>query len=120
MKEDPDKQHKNMQLKFTGPLFKGAFSKTLLVMRLTAILMIAIFFQARAHGYAQKITLHERNTSLEKVFSEISKQTGYRFFYPEEILQAAKKVTVRIENGTLKQVLDDCFRNQELTYTISD
>ena len=94
--------------------------KMLLVMKLTAILLIAVCLQANAHVFSQKITLKEQNVSLEKVFREIRKQTNYQFFYPDEIVRKAKKVTIDIRNGTLKQVLDVCFSGQLLAYTVSD
>ena len=89
-------------------------------MKLTLVLLIAATFQVSAEGYAQKVTLKESNISLEKVFSEIRKQTGYQFFYADEVLQTAEKVSVNIRNGSVEDVLNHCFRNQQLAYSITE
>ncbi|MEO7047710.1 MAG: TonB-dependent receptor [Ferruginibacter sp.] len=89
-------------------------------MKLTAVLLIAACLQVSAKGYAQKVTLNENNISLQKVFSEIRKQTGYQFFYADEVLESSKNVTINVKKKNLEDVLDSCFKDQPLTYTISE
>ena len=89
-------------------------------MKLTTVLLIATSLQVSAKGYSQKVTLKENNIPLQKVFEEIRKQTGYQFFYADEVLVTAKNVTVNIKKGSIEEVLDFCFQNQQLTYTISE
>jgi TonB-linked SusC/RagA family outer membrane protein len=89
-------------------------------MKLTTVLLIIACLQVSANGYSQKVTLKERNVPLQKVFEEIRKQTGFQFFYIDELLATAKKVDVDIKKGSLKELLDICFKNQDLTYTISE
>jgi|GEM_PF-768552 len=66
----------------------------------------------------QDITLSFRDATLDKVFREIRKQTGYSFVYTESELLRANKVTIQVANSSLDNVLERCFRNQPLTYTI--
>ncbi|HEV2831768.1 MAG TPA: carboxypeptidase-like regulatory domain-containing protein, partial [Hanamia sp.] len=87
-------------------------------MKLTTVFLIAACLHVSAKAYPQKITLKENNVSLQKVFQEIRKQTDYQFLYADEVLLAAKKVTVNIKKGSIEEVLDICFQNQRLTYTI--
>ena len=68
-------------------------------MKLTTVLIIAACLQVSAKGYSQKVTLKETNISLQKVFEEIRKQTGYQFFYADEVISTAKNVTVNIQKG---------------------
>ena len=68
----------------------GHLTKTLLIMRLTAIFLLAACLQANARSYGQRITLSETNTSLLKVFKEIKKQSGYEFWYEDKLMQKAK------------------------------
>lgn len=96
----------------------GYLTKMFRIMKLTTVLLIAVCLQVSAEGNSQKITLKEYNIPLQKVFEEIRSQTNYYFFYADEVLASAKKVTVYIKNGTIKEVLDLCFKNQPLTYTI--
>ena len=89
-------------------------------MKLTTVFLIAACLQVGAKGYPQRVTLKENNVPLQKVFEEIRKQTTYQFFYADEVLITAKKVTVHVNKGSINEVLDLCFQNQQLTYTISD
>jgi hypothetical protein len=100
------------------PLVRKRFSKTLLIMRLTSILLLAFCLNSYAEGFAQKLTLSEKDVPLEKVFNEIKKQTGYTFIYREKLLQKTKNISISITNATLEQALDICLRDQQLTYTI--
>jgi TonB-linked SusC/RagA family outer membrane protein len=95
-------------------------AKSLLIMKLTVLLMTIGMLQLHAAGTAQTITLSLRNTPLGKVFSEIRKQTGYTFLYTDEQLSTAKAVTLQVQNAPLDKVLEQCFRDQPLTYTVSD
>src|SRR5690606_37754115 len=90
------------------------------IMKLTTILLIAACLQVSAKGYAQKVSLNQNNISLQKVFEEIRKQTGYQFFYADEVLKEAKRVSVNVKNASIEEVLNVCFKNQPLDYTISE
>lgn len=92
--------------------------KIRLIMKLTYILLLACFCQVHASTYAQKVTLHEKNASLEKLIKNIERQSGYVFFLDYALLDPAKKVSVDIREGTLQEAIDLCFRPFALTYTI--
>ena len=94
-------------------------TKTLLMTtKLTAVLLMTACLQVSAKGYSQKVTLSEKNVSLKKVFKEIRRQTGYLFFYSDENLQQARKVDIEVHDAPLKEVLDRCFSDQPLVYSI--
>ncbi|MBV4360193.1 SusC/RagA family TonB-linked outer membrane protein [Pinibacter aurantiacus] len=95
-------------------------TKTKLIMKFTAILLLAACLQVSARGFSQLVSISQKNASLQTVFKEIEKQTGYQFFYKENVLQHASTVTINVKNATLKQALDACFSNQPLTYGIVD
>ncbi len=98
----------------------SAQGKILLIMKLTFVLIVATILQANAVGYAQKITLSKKNTSLEQVFWSISNQSQYEFIYDTEMLKEAKPVDIELKNSSLAKVLAICFAGQPLTYTIND
>jgi TonB-linked SusC/RagA family outer membrane protein len=54
------------------------------------------------------------------VFRSIRQQTGYMFIYNDQQLQKANKVTIDVKNAALQQVLQQCFANQPLTYSIQE
>ena len=98
--------------------YKAGLTKTLLIMKFTAIFLLTAVLQVNATGHTQGITLSEKNASLEKVFKEIKKQSGYSFLYTQEMLLQAKKVDIEVNNASLYSVLEECFKEQPLTYTI--
>lgn len=93
-------------------------SKIILVMKLTAILLLAAFLQVSARGYSQRISISEKNALLETVFKKIEKQTGYTFWYDYAMLKEAKRVNIEARNSMLDEVLELCFKGQSLSYTI--
>ena len=95
-------------------------TKTLLVMKLTAILLFAACLEVSAGTNAQTVTLSLKNSSLERIFKEVKKQTGYGFIYTRELLANTGHIDVDVKNASLKEVLDGCFSGQPVTYTIED
>lgn len=98
----------------------GFLLKTLKIMKLTTVLLLAACLQVSAGGYAQKVTLKAENISLQKIFREIRKQTGYQFLFADEALQTTKNISIDMQGKSIKEVLDYCLLNQQLTYTIED
>jgi len=99
---------------------RGVLTKTLLVMRLTSILLLSTCLHLSANSRAQKITLSEHHSSLEKVFREIKRQTGYLFVYRDEWLRETDKVDIDVKESPLDEVLSLCFDNQPFTYLVID
>lgn len=93
--------------------------KFLLIMKLTFIFLMAAILQVNATTYAQSINLTVKNASLEDVFISLRKQSGYNFLYNTEMLNEAKPVSLSAKNESLKEVLEECFNGQPLTYTIT-
>ncbi|MET3887780.1 TonB-linked SusC/RagA family outer membrane protein [Chitinophagaceae bacterium OAS944] len=95
-----------------------AKSKTILVMKLTAVFLLAGFLQVSAAGFSQTVTISKENVPLQKLFREIKKQTGYVFFYNMRLLQKTHAVNIDVKNKGLKEVLDQIFMAQPVTYSI--
>lgn len=89
-------------------------------MKLIVIIMTTAILQVSARSFAQRITLHQKNASLEKVIEQIRIQSGYDFFYSEQALKKTNPVTINVDNLPLKEVLDRCFSDQSLSYFIKD
>ncbi|HEV2482403.1 MAG TPA: SusC/RagA family TonB-linked outer membrane protein [Puia sp.] len=87
-------------------------------MKLTAVLLLVACLQVSARGYSQQVTLDFRNTSLDKVFKSITRQTGYLFVYDLQLLQTAKKVDLQVKDVSIEEVLRLCFKDQPFTYSI--
>ena len=79
-------------------------------------------FSLSAKGVAQRerVSLNLNEVSLKTFFQEIQQQTGLNFVYNEELCNAFGKVNVKVEKLTVKQVLDEVFRDKNLTYYFED
>lgn len=95
-----------------------SLTKTLRIMKITAILILSACLTASASGYSQKVTLSEKNARLDKVFNEIRKQTGYEFLYTDEMLQKSERITLELKMVDLLEALKTLFKNLPLTYSI--
>ncbi len=96
---------------------RKAKHQMLLIMRLTAVLVIAACLQVHARGYAQ-ISLKEDNVPLQKVFKALQRQSGYNFLFDADLLVRAGNVSVNVENVSLQQALDECLKDKALTYAV--
>lgn len=94
------------------------FRKTLLVMKFTAVFLLVACMQVSAKTGAQTITLSCKNTSLETVFKEIKKQTGYDFFYENALFENKVKINVDLRNTPLEKALDICLKDQPVSWSV--
>lgn len=94
-------------------------NKFLFVMKLIIVLMTTVFLQISLASVAQKVTLSEKNASLESILKKIRIQTGYDFFGDIDILKAAKKINIKLNDVPLEKALVQCLKNQNLTYVIN-
>jgi len=97
---------------------KTCISKFLLVMKLTLFLLLAALLQVNAKSYAQ-ISLKLKNVPLERVFEEITRQSGCDFVYNDNLLNTTHNIDLNVTNASLAEVLEKSFANQPVTYTIS-
>lgn len=99
-------------------LYWRTIGKTLLIMKLTAVILLSVSLQTWANGYGQTITVNVENAPVSKVFNIIEKQSKYVFFFDQSLIEKGMKVTIRARNLPLKEVLEECFRNQPFTYSM--
>lgn len=92
--------------------------KLLQLMRLTAFILLTACLQVAARTEGQNITLSVKNVPVKQVFVEIQRQTGLNVLVRESLLEKIGKVTVQVENRPVHEVLEYCFKDQSLIYTI--
>lgn len=100
------------------PIAGKAIPKTLLIMKLVSIFMLAICLQAGARGFSQTVTLSEKNITLQKLLKKINRQSGFQFFYKDALLNKAGKINIQVKDAPLEQVLEICFKNLPVTYSV--
>jgi TonB-linked SusC/RagA family outer membrane protein len=86
-------------------------------MKLTSILLLIGTLHVTAASFSQTVTINRKNTSLETVFKDIKKQTGFLFFYNEKV-DIAKHINVTLDKVSLDQALKACLTGQNLGYNI--
>lgn len=104
-----------------APMFMGFVTyQTIIAMKLTVLFTLAACLQVNASLTAQKVTISKKNVSLIQVFREIRRQTGYTFFYSDRALELAGKVDIDVKGVSVGEALDQCFKQQPLSYAIQD
>jgi TonB-linked SusC/RagA family outer membrane protein len=100
------------------PVRRHYLFKILLAMKLTAVLVFAALLNVSAKTYSQNISIHQSNISVDKILKLIKKQSGYNYFYDEDAVAKTSKVNIDVNNATVEEALNLCFKNQPLTYRI--
>ena len=89
-------------------------------MRITTfLLLVCIFcsFASTSHSQNMRVSISKSSTQLNKIFSEIEKQTEYLFVYNNQI-DVNRKVSVKVKDKQVTQVLDELFRDTNIDYMI--
>lgn len=81
------------------------------------LLFLLTFFLANS-GKAQNLSFTVKDASLAQVFLLIEQQSGFHFIYTSEQLKSAQLVTVSFKDEKLPVVLEACFANQPLAYSV--
>lgn len=96
----------------------GQLRKIIMVMKLIFFIITIACVQVSAIGYAQKVSINQKDVMLTKVFSDIESQTGYSFFWKNDDLTKIK-IDVKLQNVSLEDALKEIFQGLPLTYSIS-
>lgn len=94
-------------------------SKFILTMKLTFVLLTAVFLQVGASTRAQNISINKQSTSLKEVFQLIEKQTSFTVVYDSKIIKATKSFSLTVKDVSIETLLNRCLRDLDLDYVIS-
>ncbi len=106
--------------KFSKRIAELLTPQILKAMKLTFVFLTAFLLNVSAKSSAQKVTIRVKNVTLDKIFREIEKQTGYGFLFTKKMLKDADRVTLDVKNEPVNEVLHQCFIEQPLTFTIEN
>ena len=62
------------------------------------------------------VTLNVRNERITNVFNQITRQSGYKFFYDEELVNSTYEVTLKFRNASLEDILRELSRQTGLSF----
>lgn len=64
------------------------------------------------------VSINVTRSSLKQVFSEIEKQTTYRFSYRSGLLDSRRDISLNVRNSSVSSVLNTVLKNRPLSYNI--
>lgn len=114
-----------MHLTFTVPFRFSQKSgklltKTLRVMKLTAIISMIFAMHVSAVGISQTVNFTGKEVTLESVFQSVEKQTGYTFLYKPSVLKGLSLVSISAKGMLLTTFLNQVLSGQPLQYIIEN
>nr|WP_198160632.1 SusC/RagA family TonB-linked outer membrane protein [Pedobacter panaciterrae] len=89
-------------------------------MKLIVFLMTFILSNAAASVLAQRVTMNKNNASLNQVFKEIRKQTGFNVVWAPEKMDEQTTINVSFKDTPLSEVLKTILASQNLDYSIKN
>jgi TonB-dependent starch-binding outer membrane protein SusC len=95
-------------------------TKTILVMKLTLILLTATLCAAANESVSQSITFSARNATPQEIIAVVEQQAKYVFFYDKKILKDAKKISIEVKDMPVQNFLTIAFGNQPFTWSMED
>ena len=89
------------------------------IMRIYALLLFVTLAELYAVNVkGQNVTINVYDTELKTVFKEIENLTDFNFFYNNSLIDVSKKVTLKIDNQELDQVLVSLFKSTDIDFRI--
>ncbi|MDE6871182.1 MAG: TonB-dependent receptor [Bacteroidales bacterium] len=85
------------------------------------ILYGLMFLMLNMTVFAQNktVTIHEEQSSIQAILSKIEKQTKYLFVYDKAQIDVKRKVTLKVNDTPVSQVLDTLFAKTRVSYTLN-
>lgn len=84
-----------------------------------AILLLMIPCFAFAQTTKRDIKLDFTNTSITKIIESIEKQSGYSFFYNNDI-NTSQKTSIKMTSSDINQIVGTLLKNTSIDYRIAD
>lgn len=93
------------------------------IMRLSILfLFLGITLAMATKSYSQSVilNLNMEDATIEDVINTIEKQSEYHFLYNKKVVNVEHKVSISVAEKSISEVLDNLFKNVDISYTISD
>ena len=97
--------------------------RVLIMMKLTVFFVCFSVLSSIAAGtYSQssKISLDFRQATIKEVLKEIENTSNYYFLYNNDLINVDKKVSLKVENKGITEVLDQLFTGENVKYMVID
>ena len=84
------------------------------------LLVIGVLFispWAMAQDKNARVNLHLQGATLKEFVQDLKKQTGFAFFYKDDVAKAVEPITANVQGATLESVLRDILGKKGCTFT---
>lgn len=98
------------------------------IIRLLFLLLISVLFNGLSFGASAnaqdilkiKVSIHAKNESLKKIFSEIERKSKVKFAYNENNVREVKGININCDNESIEEVLKKLKKLREFNYDVID
>src|SRR5690606_27774874 len=104
-----------------GTLLFRQIPKIDLRMALTITFLIVSLFQVQANSYKEntKLTLNFDRANISEIFNEIESISEFRFLYESNQIDLHRKVTVKLKNEKISNILKILVKGTDIEYKIN-
>lgn len=81
--------------------------------------LFSLFMQVSAETFAQRISISKKNISIHDVLVHLKAHTDYAFVHNSDLLKQ-RKININLHSVSLKEALDECFKDSPFEYSILD
>lgn len=86
-------------------------------MRLLPVLLLTTVLQAYASdGHTQTVTIKAEQLPLKQVFAQIEKQTGFSFFFDNDLIAKAGSVSIDLRNTSIDDAMNRILEGTNLSW----
>lgn len=106
---------------FISPHLRKRWLKTLLIMKLTTVLILITALQVSAKSYSQeRVSVDFNHTNLSKALKMVERKSSYRFVFSNDVLSDKVKITIKANDIPVTDLLKQMLANTDLVYSVME
>lgn len=82
--------------------------------------MVLVVFCLNFTAFAQNINLNLNNVTVKKAMETLKEENGYSFVFASGDINTQKVIRVKVNNGTIDQVVKQILQDQKVSYEIKN
>ena len=99
---------------------KPKIFRALKLSTLCLILGVEAGFATESYSQKTTFTISVQDQSVKEVFDYIEQHSEFIIFYLDETIDVNRKVSVNLKDQRVESILEQLFKNTDVTYTIND
>lgn len=99
---------------------KPKIFRALKLSTLCLILGVEAGFATESYSQKTTFTISVKDQSVKEVFDYIEQHSEFIIFYLDETIDVNRKVSVNLKDQRVESILEQLFKNTDVTYTIND